>query len=282
MKKYFNIILKFIKLLLIFVSFLCALSGCFHFTQFVRNTHPCEVEKNFRENSFSFIEVDLNKYHIRFFWKDQNGEYFHTFENVEKWIKRKGESIIAITNGGIYEPDYSPTGLYIEKGTLKSPLNLNEGDGNFFLKPNGIFLITENRAKIIESLYFNPEKISMIEYAQQSGPLLVLNNKIHPVFKKNSHHRKLRSGIGVNENKKVYIAISNCAVTFYEFATFFKEDLKCPNALYLDGTISRLYAPLINKFESNYGNYAVMIGVTARYPISPSHRASVEMHTTTR
>jgi len=245
---------------------LWALNGCSYFTQLVRNSHSCEVENNFRGNSFSFIEVDLNKYHLRFFWKDEKEEHFYTFENLEEWIKQSGESLIALTNGGIYEPDYSPTGLYIENGKLKNPLNLKKGRGNFFLKPNGIFLISKNKAKIIESSQFNPQQISMIEYAQQSGPLLVLNNKIHPVFKKNSQHRKLRSGIGVGKNQKVYIAISNCAVTFYEFATFFKDYLKSPNALYLDGTISRLYAPLINRFESSYGNYAVMIGITSAEP----------------
>ena len=254
--------LKLIKFIFVFILF-WMLSGCSHLTQFIRNTNSCEVDQHFRGNSFSSIEVDLNKSHLRFFWKDQNGEYFYTFENVDEWIKRSGESIVAITNGGIYEPDYSPTGLYIENGEIKSNLNLNEGGGNFFLKPNGLFLLKKNgTAQVIESSQFNHALVSTIEYAQQSGPLLVLNNQIHPIFKKNSRHRKLRSGIGVGKNQKVYIAISNCAVTFYEFATFFRDHLKCPDALYLDGAISRLYAPLIERLDSSYGKYAVMIGVT--------------------
>ena len=36
-------------------------------------------------------------------------------------------------------------------------------------------------------------------------------------------------------------------MTFYEFASFFRDGLHCREALYLDGTISSLYAPSINR-----------------------------------
>ena len=36
-------------------------------------------------------------------------------------------------------------------------------------------------------------------------------------------------------------------VNFYDFAHYFRDVLKTPNALYLDGTISRIYAPEIDR-----------------------------------
>ena len=38
-------------------------------------------------------------------------------------------------------------------------------------------------------------------------------------------------------------AISQEPVTFHQFGTLFRDVLKTPQALYLDGNVSRLYAP---------------------------------------
>jgi uncharacterized protein YigE (DUF2233 family) len=38
-------------------------------------------------------------------------------------------------------------------------------------------------------------------------------------------------------------------VTFHEFALLFKDDLKCPDALYLDGSISAVYAPSLGRHD---------------------------------
>jgi uncharacterized protein YigE (DUF2233 family) len=45
----------------------------------------------------------------------------------------------------------------------------------------------------------------------------------------------------------VVFVISESPVTFYEFASFFRDSLHCREALYLDGTISSLYAPKLNR-----------------------------------
>ena len=37
--------------------------------------------------------------------------------------------------------------------------------------------------------------------------------------------------------------ISNEPVTFFRFASLFRDKLGCPNALFLDGSVSSLYAP---------------------------------------
>jgi len=52
-------------------------------------------------------------------------------------------------NGGMYEADLSPLGLYIENGkTLRQPNTANAA-GNFYLKPNGVFYVNGQEAGIL-------------------------------------------------------------------------------------------------------------------------------------
>ena len=38
-------------------------------------------------------------------------------------------------------------------------------------------------------------------------------------------------------------------MTFHEFATLFRDEIGVPNALFLDGQVSRIYAPEIDRNE---------------------------------
>lgn len=71
---------------------------------------------------------------------------------------------------------------------------------------------------------------------------LLMNGKLHPRFKENGESLKIRNGVGVNKNDKVVFAISRDPVSFGSFARLFRDLLQCSQALYLDGTISALYA----------------------------------------
>ncbi|HNR75737.1 MAG TPA: phosphodiester glycosidase family protein [Parvularculaceae bacterium] len=88
---------------------------------------------------------------------------------------------------------------------------------------------------------------SRVIFATQSGPMLVIAGAIHPRFLVDATSGKRRNGVGVTEDGTVIFALSDTAVTFHEFATYFRDALDCPNALYLDGTISRLYAPELDR-----------------------------------
>jgi uncharacterized protein YigE (DUF2233 family) len=142
----------------------------------------------------------------------------------------------------MFHAGHRPVGLHIEAGHQASPLEKGTGKGNFYLLPNGVFdLSTSGQARVMEtSRWTNPGDL---ELATQSGPLLVHQGQIHPQFRPDSEHRAIRSGIGVRATGEVVIAISENAVRFFDFASLFRDTLACPNALYLDGTISRLRAP---------------------------------------
>ena len=79
--------------------------------------------------------------------------------------------------------------------------------------------------------------------------MLVINGGINPKFLPISNSRKIRNGVGVQDGHRVVFVISNDPVTFGSFAQFFRDALHCSNALYLDGSISSIYAPSVQRAD---------------------------------
>jgi len=190
--------------------------------------------------------VDLRKDQLRLFLSDESGRKLKSFAALAQWMATQNRQLIFAMNAGMFEPGYSPVGLFISGGQKLAPLNLNAGPGNFYLKPNGVFAITQTGAMVVESSRFEaiPGPVML---ATQSGPLLVQNGQIHPALQPDSRSRLCRNGVGVATPDQVVFAISEDPVNLHEFASLFRDGLHCPNALYLDGTISSLYAPSLGR-----------------------------------
>ena len=210
------------------------------------------------ERFVSYI-VNPKKQNLEFFWKNEKGEHFKNAENLISWLKSKNKKLLFSTNGGMYKKDNSPQGLYVENTITKSEIDALNGNGNFYLKPNGVFYLTTEKNPIICKTedFVNNVKI---KYATQSGPMLVIDGEIHTAFKKNSTNLNIRNGVGILPNNQIVFAISKKEINFYDFAEYFKN-LGCKNALYLDGFVSRTYLPEKN-WKQIDGNFGVIIGVT--------------------
>ena len=104
----------------------------------------------------------------------------------------------------------------------------------------------------------------MPSLATQSGPMLVHEGAIttSEVMSPTSTWRKIRNGVCVPSPGAVTFVISDSPVTFYEFAGFFRDSLHCREALYLDGTISSLYSPALNR-EDRGSDMGPILGVVA-------------------
>lgn len=162
-------------------------------------------------------------------------------------------------NGGMYKENNTPLGLYIENGKQLAPINTANAEGNFYLKPNGVFyLTTANKAFIKRTEDYHNN--NSVRYATQSGPMLVIDGEIHAAFKKGSQNLNIRNGVGILPDNNVLFVMSKEPVNLYDFAMFFK-DMGCKNALYLDGFVSRTYLPEQNWLQTD-GNFGVIIGVT--------------------
>ncbi len=235
-----------------------AATGCSSLRQAVQN-RPCTSD------GVEHVQIDLDRHSLELLWKDADGQPLLTLDRARAYVETRGDSVVALTNAGIYEPGFIPTGLFVQRGIERQPLNLREGEGNFYLRPNGVFYLTATGARIVESSGFamDPEELML---ALQSGPLLLSRGIVHPAFRENSSNCRLRSGIGIRPDGAIVIAISRGAINFHDFTRYFLEELGCTDALYLDGTISSLYAPAAGRFENTQNRYAGILAVTAKAP----------------
>ncbi|HSP23971.1 MAG TPA: phosphodiester glycosidase family protein, partial [Saliniramus sp.] len=153
-------------------------------------------------------------------------------------------------NAGMYHADMTPVGLYVEGGAELSAVNTDDGFGNFFLKPNGVFFIgTDGQAGVMETEAYAQAGIAP-QFATQSGPMLVIEGELHPRFIEDSDSYRRRNGVGVRENGAIVFAISDGLVNFHHFARLFRDELSIENALYFDGTMSSLYAPNLGRADA--------------------------------
>jgi uncharacterized protein YigE (DUF2233 family) len=176
---------------------------------------------------------------------------FGSFAAVDKALEPQGLKLDFAMNAGMFHHDLGPVGLYIEGGVQKTPLVKRAGPGNFGLLPNGVFCIGET-LRVIETLTYDAEKPTC-RYATQSGPMLVIKGALHPKFLADSDSLNIRNGVGVSEDgTRAVFVISNGEVNFHAFARLFRDQLGIANALYLDGSISRLYAPEMNRHDAGF------------------------------
>jgi len=228
-----------------------------HFTYLLLTLLPFQLLA--QDKIVDYTVKNVRRFH--FYYKSEKSEKFNTIQSVKEWLQSRKKKLVFATNGGMFTPEYTPVGLYIEDFKVIKDVNNVSGGGNFGLKPNGIFYITSNNeAKIRKTEDFKNN--GKVKYATQSGPMLIIDNEIHPAFNKNSSNLNIRSGVGILPDGSAIFAISREPVSFYEFAMFFKEK-GCRNALYLDGAISEMYCPDKDLNQTN-GMFGVIIGVTEK------------------
>lgn len=222
----------------------------------------CSRQK-FENKSYIVCHVDPKKHDISLFLNDQNGRPYKYFRNVEKFLHGQEKTIAFAVNGGMYHKDYTAVGLYIENGQKLHAISTKDGPGNFHMKPNGVFFVSDKKAGVMDTDSFLKSAITP-DIATQSGPMLVIENRIHPRFIINSPYLEYRNGVGVRQDGTVFFVNSEDKVNFEELARFFRDELKTPNALFLDGSISSLYAPELKRYDWWYA-LGPIIAVTIPY-----------------
>lgn len=181
-----------------------------------------------------------------------------TFAAAEAWAVGQGRRLLVATNAGIFEPGQIPTGLFVSGGEELVPLNTQAGAGNFYLEPNGVFSIDDQgRARVRPTR----EHAGAPQLATQSGPLVLTAGKMHPLFNADSPNKRVRSGVGVSarDRRVVWLAMSAEPVRFHDMATFFRDDLGCAEALYLDGVISGMAGPGLPEDAARPGPFAGLL-----------------------
>lgn len=215
----------------------------------------------YHEFPFTVVRINLDRESLGLYWKGADGKPYQNFHSLREALQAQGQTVVLATNAGIYAENRTPLGLHVENKVELRPLNHHKGsESNFALKPNGVFFIDDAGAKVLTTEAYEAQQPAPV-LAVQSGPMLVIDGALHPKFKAESLSFHVRNGIGVVSPKEVVIVLSNWPVNLYTFASFFSEVLKCANALYLDGTLSGLYAPAIDRTAAGL-EYVGMLAVT--------------------
>jgi uncharacterized protein YigE (DUF2233 family) len=237
--------------------FLLWLTGVVHGLEFKKVTHAGK--------QFTICRLDPGVDRLHLFLRDTHGHYLKSFEGIDRVLALRGQRLVFGMNAGMFHPGLVPVGWFVTGGQEVAPITLVNGEGNFFLKPNGVFLITASGARVMESS-LAAALAEKVELATQSGPLLVIGGRIHPAFKPQSDSLLFRNGVGVASPREVFFAISEEPVNFHQFATLFRDTLKCPDALFLDGTLSSLHSPELKRSDKKI-DLGPIIGVIGPLPL---------------
>lgn len=219
------------------------------------------TNRNSIDDQILAYTVDTKTQDLQLFWKNDKGETFKSIQNLKNYVESKSLTLTFAMNGGMFNKDFSPQGLFIQNKKTLTVLDTGDGNGNFYLKPNGVFYITtDNNPFVCKTTDFKDN--GKIKYATQSGPMLIIDGQVHSAFKDGSTNLNIRNGVGILPDNRVVFAMSKTEINFYDFAKYF-QSLGCKNALYLDGFVSRTYLPE-KKWTQTDGNFGVIIGVIAK------------------
>ena len=159
---------------------------------------------------------------------------------LESFLGARAQRLRFAMNAGMYDEAGNPIGLYVEESRERRPINRQRGPGNFHLLPNGVFTVAaDGRVAVLPSGRYDPA--SLPRFATQSGPMLVIDGRLHPAIQDDGPSLHIRNGVGVDSADTAWFVISEDAVSFGRMARFFRDVLDCPNALYLDGSVSSLW-----------------------------------------
>jgi uncharacterized protein YigE (DUF2233 family) len=195
-------------------------------------------ERAFEGAAYIVCVVDPAKHEIRLSRLQADETPYRSLARLAETAKAEGAPLRFAMNAGMYHEDLSPVGLYVEDSIEESPLQTGAGQGNFFLKPNGVFGVYSDGRPFVVTTEEYPLSPRAVSFATQSGPTLVIDGALHPKFEPDGQSRFVRNGVGIDAKGRAVFAISRQPVSFGKFARLFRDALECQNALYFDGVVS--------------------------------------------
>ncbi|HEY0164786.1 MAG TPA: phosphodiester glycosidase family protein [Sphingomicrobium sp.] len=199
----------------------------------------CE-ERTFEGDRFVVCDADKGRVELVAAARDEAP--IRNFSDLEGRFGARAANVAFAMNAGMFDEDGRPIGLAIVEGRQIRAINRRKGGGNFHLMPNGVFQVRrDGRAEVVTSDKWQPS--SDIRLATQSGPMLVIDGKLHPAFDHDGTSLHIRNGVGIGADGAARFVISQDAVSFGKLARFFRDQLKCDNALFFDGAVSALWDP---------------------------------------
>ena len=203
------------------------------------NPSPCR-QQNFEGSRFTVCDPGNGR--IELVAAARGERPVRQFSDLEARLGPRAAKVAFAMNAGMYGEDGRPIGLAIAEGREVRAINRRKGGGNFHLMPNGVFqVLRDGRAEVVTSAVWKPG--ADIRLATQSGPMLVIDGKLHPAFEHDGSSRHIRNGVGIAPDGHARFVISEDPVSLGKFARFFRDRIKAKNALFFDGAVSALWDP---------------------------------------
>jgi uncharacterized protein YigE (DUF2233 family) len=231
----------------------------FGWIAFIGTSEAACRDLTFVDQSYTACSFDLKSDLLGVYNLDENGQPLANFNNLAAMLSGQGKVLQFAMNAGMFGQDLKAIGLFVADGKIQHKLNRRNGAGNFHLKPNGVFYIKGQKSGVMETDAYAKANIKP-DFATQSGPMLVIDGDIHPKLSPGGTSAKIRNGVGMVDDHTVEFVISNEPVTFYDFASLFRDELNCSNALFLDGSISSMFSAELNR-DGNFMPLGPMVGV---------------------
>ncbi len=208
---------------------------------------PCESD-TFEGAALTHCTATPGRHTIHTVLGPEGGAPYRSLSELA--VNRQSNEVAFAMNGGMFDEAGQPIGYYVEDGERLHKLNRNEGYGNFHMLPNGVFYgDAEGRWAVRTSDDFAEHVSRRPDFGSQSGPMLVINGKLHPDIHRDGVSRKLRNGVGVDRSGRAHFVISDEPISFGKLARYFRDDLDCPDALFLDGSVSSLWDPHMGRVD---------------------------------
>ncbi len=203
----------------------------------------------FENTPFSVCTARRDRHTLRFVLDAPDGEPLRRLDSLGSVLGADLARVAFAANGGMFDDSGEPVGLYRDATGEHRRLNRNPGPGNFHLMPNGVFYADMAGWHVTTSDGFADAKPEALA-ATQSGPMLVMGGALHPRFHTDGPSRLIRNGVGVTASGDAVFAIADGPVSFGRFARLFRDTLGCPNALFLDGSVSQLWDPASGRLDA--------------------------------
>lgn len=159
------------------------------------------------------------------------------------------KTIAFAVTGGAFGDDLRALGYYVEEGERLSELDRGEGDGNFYMKPNGVFFGSGEDWRVLSTGRFFATVRDRPQFGTQSGPMLVTGGELHPDFEDDGASRTLRNGVGIDAEGHAHFVISDEPVSFGKIARFYRDEIGTKEALLLASGNSALWDPATGRLD---------------------------------
>ena len=208
------------------------------------------MQRKFESDRFTVCAFGASRDELRLLARDTSGKAYRRLPRLAEAPGDDASRFCFAMNAGMFDETGASIGLYVENGKTLKTLNTRDGDRSFNLKPNGVFWIgADGDVRVSTTVDYEKQKPTA-KWATQSGPMLVIDGKLHPAFSHDGKARHVRDGVGRTGERRAVFVISDDEVSFGKLVRFFRDELKVDDALDFDGAVSSLWSLSITRMDS--------------------------------